>query len=78
MATGILQRPIFWSVLWFLVSLVLWINLSIVGGLIEGFSGERVQLLYGLVIFFGICTMFSLPIGVVVEILRWLLKKKEK
>jgi hypothetical protein len=57
---------------------VLWINLSIVGGLIEGLSGERVQLLYGLVIFFGICTMFSLPIGVIAEILRWFLKKRER
>jgi nitrate/nitrite transporter NarK len=74
---GITQRPIFWSVIWFLISIVLWVNLSIVGGLIEGFTGEKVALLYGLVIFFGICTMFSLPVGIIVEILRWIFKKRE-
>jgi nitrate/nitrite transporter NarK len=74
---GITQRPIFWSVIWFLISITLWVNLSIVGGLIEGFTGEKVALLYGLVIFFGICTMFSLPVGIIVEILRWIHKKRE-
>ena len=74
---GITQRPIFWSVIWFLISIILWVNLSIVGGLIEGFTGEKVALLYGLVIFFGVCTMFSLPVGIIVEILRWIFKKRE-
>jgi nitrate/nitrite transporter NarK len=74
---GVTQRPIFWSAIWFLISIILWVNLSILGGLIEGFTGERVALLYGLVIFFGICTMFSLPVGVIIEILRWILKKRE-
>jgi nitrate/nitrite transporter NarK len=74
---GVTQRPIFWSAIWFLISIILWVNLSILGGLIEGLTGERVALLYGLVIFFGICTMFSLPVGVIIEILRWILKKRE-
>ncbi len=72
------KRPIFWCVLWFVLSLWSWIILSVVGGTLEGLTGVRVQLLWGLVIFFGICTMFSLPIGVVCEILRWWLKKRER
>jgi hypothetical protein len=74
---GVTQRPIFWSAIWFIISIILWVNLSIAGGLIEGFTGERVALLYGLVIFFGACAIFSLPVGIIVEILRWILKKRE-
>lgn len=70
------MRPIFWGLICFLIGMVGWIAFSVIGGLGEAVSGEANPTLKALVYIFGTIFFFSLPVAIILEIIRWIRKRK--
>jgi len=71
------MRPIGWGLILFLIGIIGWLLFSViygVGGAITGYVPSIVEFL---VILFGLLTLFSLPIAVIIEIVRWIKKKRQ-
>lgn len=72
------MRPILWGTIWFVIGMIGWLAFSIIGGTLEGLSGEAQPLLKAWMLFFAIVFFFSLPVAIIVEIFRWIKARKKK
>lgn len=72
------MRPILWGTIWFVIGMIGWIIFSVLGGTLEGVTGEAQPLLKFFMYFFGVIFFFSLPVGIVAEIICWIRKRKRK
>ncbi len=73
------MRPILWGTIWFFIGLVGWVTFSIVGGLEKFTTAKLSPITIFLIYFFGLAFFFSLPIAILIEIVRWIkIKRKLK
>jgi len=70
------MRPILWGTIWFFIGMIGWITFSTICGLSLGFTGECSGILLFLVYFFGLLFFFSLPVSIIVEIVKFVKSKK--
>jgi hypothetical protein len=71
------MRPIGWGLIFFLVGIIGWLLFSIIGGIGGAITGGVPSIVMFWVVFFGVLALFSLPIAVIIEIVRWIKRKKE-
>jgi len=71
------MRPIYWGVTWFFIGMVGWFFFGVIVELQEAL-GEVNPLILALVYVFGALFFFSLPIAIVVEIVRWRRRRRAK
>jgi len=72
------MRPIYWGTIWVFIGMIGWVVFSIVGGTIEGLGGERNQVIFSLVYFFGFLYILSLPVAIICEFIRWIKNRRKK
>ena len=71
------MRPIGWGLIFFLVGIIGWLLFSIIYGVGGAITGYVPSIVKFWVIFFGLLAFFSLPIAVIIEIVRWIKKKSQ-
>ncbi|ADB58454.1 hypothetical protein Arcpr_1405 [Archaeoglobus profundus DSM 5631] len=67
--------PIFWGIILFFIGLVGWVTFSVVGAL-EKFTTAKLSSIT-LIYFFGLTFFFSLPIAILLEIVKWIKTKRK-
>lgn len=72
------MRPILWGVIWFVIGMLGWVYFSVIAGVSAGATGKADPLLMGLVYLFGVLFFFSLPVGVIAEIVGWFKRRRSK
>ena len=65
------MRPLLWGTIWFIIGMVGWVTFSIICGVSLGVSGECSGVVLTLVYFFGLIFFFSLPISIVIEVIKF-------
>lgn len=71
------MRPIGWGLIFFLVGIIGWLLFSIIAGVGGAITGWVPSIVMFWVVFFGVLALFSLPIAVIIEIVRWIKRQKE-
>jgi len=69
------MRPIGWGLIFFLVGITGWLLFSIIYGVGGAITGYVPSIVKFWVLLFGLLALFSLPIAVIIEIVRWIKKK---
>jgi len=70
-------RPIVWGFILTIVGCFFWIIFSVIYGFAAAFSGEASPVGMALIYLFGFLFFFSIPITIVIEIVRWRRGKKK-
>ncbi len=71
------MRPIAWGTIWFFIGLIGWVTFSILGALEELTTAKISSITMFLIYLFGLLFFFSLPIAILVEIIRWIKRKRK-
>ena len=66
------MRPIVWGFILTIVGCFFWIIFSVIYGVGLGFGAPENPMLTSLVYLFGALFFFSLPIAIILEIVRWI------
>lgn len=73
------MRPIVWGLILTVIGAFFWVLFSVVFGVAYGLTGGEIPLAYRALIYIsGAVMYFSLPIAVVIEIYRYLKKRRAK
>jgi len=73
------MRPIFWGLILTVLGAFFWILFSVVFGITYGLAGKEIPLSHWALIYIsGFAMYFSPPIAVIVEIYRYLKRKRTK
>jgi len=73
------MRPLVWGFILTVVGAFFWVLFSVVFGVAAGLSGTDVPSTYMALIYVsGVAMLFSLPVAVVIELYRWIKKKKKR
>lgn len=70
------MRPVAWGIIWFFIGLVGWVTFSIFGAFEKFTTAKLSPLTIFLIYFFGLTFFFSLPIAILIEIVRWIKIKR--
>jgi len=73
------MRPIFWGIIFFMISGIGWVGFSVILGIGQGLGGEApppiLNFLFNLFAFFF---YLSLPVAIIIEIILLIKRKRER